>query len=140
MEPSVETQIWMALKTHLLTYVTPHPVLMPAQKTIQPGTDLPVAYWRVGRVVAEPVNILVDHGKKHQRTGFLMVTLVEPINQEIEVFDNKAGKMAGHFVDGTNMHYGDVCVTVTDYPYVMDAYEESGYWETPVRIPWRCFA
>lgn len=140
MQPTVETKIWMALKSRINSYSTSMPKLMPGEKYARPSGDLPLPYIRVGRVVTDPVGLMISHGQRHDRTGFLMLTVVEPLGHPVEVYDNNAGLIAQHFVDGTSMRYQDVCVTVTDYPYVMDGFEESGYWETPVRIPWRCFA
>lgn len=140
MQPSVETKIWMALKSRINSYATSMPKLMPGEKYTRPSGDLPLPYIRVGRVSVDPIPVFIDHGKRHDRTGFLMLTVVEPLHQSIEVYDNSAGMLAHHFKDGTSMAFRDVCVTVTAYPHVMDGFEESGYWETPVRIPWRCFA
>lgn len=136
MDAAVETKIWLALKSRIATLGMNIPVLMPAEKHIQPTTE----YIRVGRVTIDPSRVLIANGKKYERTGFLMLTLVSPLHSNIEVFDNKAGKIAMHFADGKSMQYSDVCVTVTSYPHVVDGYEDGNYWNTPVRIPWRCFA
>lgn len=137
---SVEAKIWLALKNRMQLFPTSRPVLWPGENTPIPnGVD---GYWRVGRVFADPANIFVDDGKKHRRTGFLMVTLVRGLTGTgpVETKDTEAGNLAAWFKDGTSMRFEGVCVKVNNYPYVMDGYEESGYWETPVRIPWLCFA
>lgn len=136
-----EASIWLALKSRLKTLLPNVPKAYPAEtfRPPQNGTLLS-PYLRIGRVSTDPVRMLIDDGKPHWRTGSLMVTLVYPLGQPgVEIYDQIAGSIALHFKDGTNMRYGDVCVTVTSYPHVQEGYEDSGYWTVPVRIPWRCF-
>lgn len=97
-------------------------------------------YFRIGRVSVDPIRMHLDFGKPHERTGSLIVTLVYPLGSDVSVYDNIAGQVAEHFQDGTQMRYKDICVLVTDYPYVNEGYEDNGYWTVPVSIPWRCFA
>ena len=136
MTPSVETKIWLALKNHLMQYDPSITKLMPAQIEAPPRDK----YIRVGSVTVAPQSILIDDGKPHRRTGFLVLSVVMPLHQATEVYDNEAGQLARHFIDGTQVYYGGVCVTVTSYPHIGDGYQESGFWETPVRVQWQCFA
>lgn len=142
MTPSVETSIWLALKSHIESIPTPFKIAWPGESFDIPSEDgVLVPYWRVGWLSVAPVAMEIAFGKAHQRTGFLMVTLVHPMGENVAVFNEYAGQLAAEFKDGTKMRYGGaVCVEVPNYPHVQDGYEDSGYWTIPVRIPWRCFA
>ncbi|MFG0227284.1 phage tail terminator-like protein, partial [Streptococcus suis] len=80
-------------------------------------------YLRVGRVSADPVRLFLGDGEPHRRTGSLMVTLVHPLVQAVAVYDQIAAGIAEHFIDGTQMRYGAVCVAVSSYPHVQEGYE-----------------
>lgn len=141
MSAKVETSIWLALKGRIETLLPSYAKAWPGQTFQIPmvgGTPQP--FLRVGRVSAAPLRQLIAHGQPHERTGILMVTLVHPLGQDVAVYDQIAAGIAEHFRDGTAMRYGNVCVTVSAYPHVMDGYEDNGYWTVPVRVPWRCFA
>lgn len=139
--PSVETKIWLALKSRVETIPLTFVKAWPGQKFTPPaGTNTLPPYLRIGRVTVDPVRPLLGYGGPHQRTGRLIVTLVYPLGPDTAVFDNIAGTIAAHFKDGTNMRYGDVCLTVPEYPYVNEGYEDNGYWTVPISIPWRCYA
>lgn len=141
MTPGIETSIWLALKSRIDTLPLAYPRAWPGQTFQVPSSGgLPQPFLRIGRVSVAPVRQLIADGKPHARTGSLMVTLVHPLGQDVAVYDQIASGIARHFVDGTQMRYGAVCVTVRDYPHVQDGYTEDGYWTVPIRIPWRCFA
>src|SRR5699024_2809421 len=136
MMPAIETQIWLALKSGIDSLGLSLPIAWPAEKF----TALTSGYIRVGHVTAAPNPEMLATGKKHTRRGFLMLTLVMPLGQDTSVFIDQAGQIAEHFKDGYTVRYGSVCVTITSAPHVMDGYEDGGYWNVPVRIPWRTFA
>lgn len=137
----IETSIWLALKSRVeslsLTYLRAWPgaVFTPpsAGGKLQP-------FLRIGRVSVAPVGLLVDKGQPHERRGSLIITLVYPLGQDISVYDEMGAKIASHFKDGIEMRYSDICVSVRDYPHVQEGYEETGYWNVPVVIPWKCYA
>lgn len=138
MTPTVETSIWLALKARVQSLPLQIAKAWPAEKFTVPA--LPAGFIRVGRVSIAPVRELIADGKPHNRTGMLMVTLVQPLRYDVSVYDEQAGKIAEHFTDGTQMYYNGVCVNVTSYPHVQEGYEDNGYWTVPVSIPWRAFA
>ncbi|MPS98607.1 MAG: hypothetical protein E2581_08915 [Pseudomonas sp.] len=141
MSAGIETSIWLALKSRIDTLPLAYPRAWPGQTFQVPASGgLPQPYLRVGRVSADPVRLFLGDGEPHRRTGSLMVTLVHPLGQAVAVYDQIAAGIAAHFVDGTEMVYGDLLVTVRDYPHVQEGYEDTGYWSVPVRIPWRCYA
>lgn len=143
--PTVETSIWLALQSRVESLdigvsVKMYPGELP-QSPPSSGDELQ-PFLRVGRVSADPVSPLIAYGKPSVRTGSLVVTLVHPLSASYTItrYDQLAGLIARHFVDGTQMKYGDVCVTVPDYPSVQEGYEDNGFWTVPVIIPWRTFA
>ena len=145
MSSTVETSIWLALRSRVESLdigvdVKMYPGELPQTPPSSGGVLQP--YLRVGRVSADPVSPLIAYGKPSVRTGSLVVTLVHPLSASYTVsrYDQLAGLIARHFVDGTQMRHGDICVTVTDYPSVQEGYEDNGYWTVPVIIPWRTFA
>lgn len=145
MSATVETSIWLALRSRVESLdigvdVKMYPGELP-QTPPSSGSALQ-PYLRVGRVSADPISPLIAYGKPSVRTGSLVITLVHPLSKSYTVsrYDQLAGLIARHFVDGTQMKYGDVCVTVPDYPSVQEGYEDNGYWTVPVIIPWRTFA
>lgn len=141
MSAKTETSIWLALKSRVESIPIPYAAAWPGQ-TFEPpflsGALQP--YLRIGRVTVSPVPQLIDSGRRHDRSGSLIVTLVHPLGQDVSVYDQIAATIAEHFRDGTAMRYGGVCVSVTSYPHVQEGYEENGYWTVPVSIPWRTFA
>lgn len=143
MSATVETSIWLALRGAVETLPMALPKAWPGEVFEVPygGTPaLPLPYLRIGRLVSEPVRMLIKDGQPHERTGSLMVTLVYPLGQNVAVYDQLAGRIADHFRDGTRARYGDVCVSVPSYPHVQEGYEDAGYWTVPIRIRWRSFA
>ena len=134
--PAVETKIYLALKNSVEELGLSLPIAWPAELfTVNTG-----GYIRVGVVTAAPTPTLIADGKKHVRRGSLMITLVTPMHQDSSVFVEMAASIAKQFKEGANVRYDDVCVTITSAPHVMDGYEDGGYWNVPVRIPWRTFA
>lgn len=143
MSARVEAAIWLALKSQIESLPITYEKAWPGQVFNIPygGTpSMPKPYLRIGRVSVAPVRQMIADGRRHERTGSLIITLVHPLGQDIAVYDQMAGEIAEHFKDGAAMKYGNVCVTVTAYPHVQEGYEDNGYWTVPVSIPWRCFA
>ena len=134
--PTIETQIWLALKSHIETIPLSLPFAWPAEKF----TAVSDGYIRVGTVTAAPSRVMIPDGHKYTRTGFLMLTLVMPMNQKTAVFTELAGQIAAHFNDSVKMRYGSVCVSIESNPQVMDGYMDGGYWNIPIRIAWRTFS
>lgn len=141
MSALIETSIWLALKGRVQSLPLSYAKAWPGQTFEVPHTNTTLLpYLRIGRVSVSPTRILIAPGKPHDRNGSLMITLVYPLGQDVSVYDQIGATIADHFRDGTQMFYGGVCVSVTDYPHVQEGYEDNGYWTVPVRVPWRCFA
>lgn len=141
MSPTINTSIWLALKSHIETIPLGFPIAWPGMTFELPHEkDSIKPYIRAGRVNATPTRQVIDNGKPYTRTGILILTLVHPLGQTTSVFDEYAGVIAEHFNDSATMRYGSVCVTIPEYPQVVEGYEDGGYYNIPIRIPWRCSA
>lgn len=147
--PSVETKIWLALRERIESMPLTFAKAWPAETFTPTHTDGQLTpYLRIGRVTVAPIPVFIDTGRRHQRTGTLIITLVHPINKikagyegyGAPVYDEYAGQIAAHFAEGTTMYYGGVCVKITAQPHVQPGYEDNGYWQVPISIPWRTFA
>lgn len=141
MAANTETSIWLAIKSRIDTLLTTYPKAYPGQTFTPPfsGSTL-LPYLRIGRVVAPPANQFYYEGQPHRREGFIIITLVTPLGQNVSVYDQIAGDIAQHFNDAVKMTYGSLTVSIPTYPHVLEGYEDNGYWTVPVRVPWLCIA
>lgn len=143
MDASTETKIWMALKSRVESLPLSFTKAWPAEKFIPPSGGspvMPLPYLRIGRVSADPARVFIPNGGQYDRSGALVITLVHPLGQAGEVYDQMAGVIADHFNDTVKLSYGGLCVSVPEYPSVNEGFEDNGYWSVPVRVPWRVFA
>lgn len=141
--PTAEVKIWLALKSGIDTVPLEFPKAWPAEVfTPSSSGGITSPYLRIGRVSVDPVPQFIEEGKRHLRTGTLIITLVHPLrpNTPVAVYDQYAGTIAQHFAEGSAMRYDDVCVKVNSQPHVQPGYEDNGYWTVPVSIPWRTMA
>lgn len=142
MSAGIETSIWLALKSRIESLPLNYPKALPGQIKFEPpslnGKLLP--FIRVGKVSVAPADPYIDDGNPSWRYGALILALVYPFGQELEVYEHLASKIATHFAQGTEMEYGELTVVSRSTPHVQDGYEDNGYWAVPVRIPWRCYA
>lgn len=139
--PSVETKIWLALRERVESIPLTFAKAWPAETFTPTHTNGQLTpYLRIGRVTVAPIPVFIDAGKRHQRTGTLIITLVHPLGQVTSVYDEYAGQIAAHFAEGIAMYYDGVCVKITAQPHVQPGYEDNGYWQVPISIPWRTFA
>ena len=141
MAANIETSIWLAIKARIATLLPTYGKAYPGETFTPPysGSAL-LPYLRIGRVSAVPVNQFYYDGEPYRREGFIIITLVTPLGQNVSVYDQIAGDIAQHFNDTVKMTYGALTVSIPSYPHVVEGYEENGYWTIPVRIPWLCFA
>lgn len=139
--PSVETKIWVALKSRIDTIPLPFDKAWPAETFTPTHTGGKLTpYLRIGRVSIAPVPVFIDTGKRHQRTGTLIITMVHPLGQVTSVYDEYAGQIAAHFSEGATVYYDGICVKINVQPHVQPGFEDNGYWQVPISIPWRTFA
>ena len=132
--PTIETKIHIALKSQ--SKQLPYKVVY-AGELYKPSGD---PYARFGEVHADPSGVFISDGKLYSRTGFVVITFVATLPKTSEYFAQQAGLIAALYHDGVKMSYGGVCVSVSSAATLLNSYETDGYWNVPVRIPWRCFA
>lgn len=140
--PTIETSIWLALKSRVESIGVAYPRAWPGEMfTVPVSGTAPLPYLRIGRVSIAPVGQLIEYGKPLLRTGSLIVTLVYPMAAKVTLtmMEEIAGQIAAHFKDGTQIRYEQACVTIGEYPNVQEGYLDAGYWTVPVVIRWRCF-
>lgn len=131
--PGVETMIWRALRKRLEAFVGLPPVLYAGTASGTPQ----VAHLLVSTITAPPDRKYLAHGRAYERRGTLQVLyrhLLATLN--VTATKQEAGLLAAHFVDGTKMIDGTVCLLVVEYPEVADGFEADGWWNTPIRIRW----
>lgn len=137
----IETSIWLALKSRVVSLPLVYERAWPGQTFTPPSAGGKLQpFLSIGRVSSAPVGMFIDAGKPHERRGSLIITLVYPLGQDIAVYDELGAKIAAYFKDGVEMRYADICASVRGYPHVQEGYEETGYWHVPVVIPWKCYA
>ena len=116
MSAKTETSIWIAIKSRIDGLSLNYDIAWPGER-FTPGAK---PYLRLGRVSATPTREFISDGKPHNHTGSIIITLVYPIGPSVSAFDQIGATIAEHFRDGTQMRYGDVCVTVTSYPHMQE--------------------
>lgn len=131
--PTVETAIWMALKSRVQSLGLP--VIWPGQTDSSGQRHLTVM-----NIVAPPARVLIGAGK-HDRLGTLQIALRTPLKGFVyEAEQEQAGMIAEHFPADLALRFGGTCVRVTAAPEVADGFRDDGFWMTPVRVRWRAFA
>jgi len=127
----------MALRAKILTLpFSPMPAVAFPADVFSPGS---AAFLAVGINSAQPRRYLLARGK-NDRTGTVTISYVAPIGQNGAVYTEAGGLIAAHFPEELKLRFEDVCVRITDYPHVVDGYQDDGWWRTPVTIKWRVSA
>ncbi|MBM3604275.1 MAG: hypothetical protein FJX25_05835 [Alphaproteobacteria bacterium] len=133
--PSVETEIWEALRTRIKALPLPLPIAMPGSIY-----ELGDGEWlAVGRATQPPRRILIAGGP-HERIGTLTLAHCAPLGRDSSWYEQRAGLIAAHFPEDLLLPFGSVTVRVREAPHVQDGYRDGGWWRTPVAIRWACFA
>lgn len=134
MAASIETSIWLALRSRIETLpLSPSlPVAYPASSYSPDGE----AYLSVGGVSLAPERVLVGRGA-HERNGTLGLIYIAPLGQDISVYTQVAGTIAAHFPDDLRLRHGDVCVRITARAHVPGGFRDGAMWHEPVTIPWQ---
>lgn len=135
--PSVETKIWLALKSRAETAATlvGLPVAWPNENFTAPSSG----YLRVRQVPNTPLRPFLGSDAPHERLGVLQIMVLAPRNQNAAVAQEMAGKIAAHFPADHAMFYDDVMVKVRQAPRVGEVVPEGTYAEVAVEVQYRCF-
>lgn len=136
--PSIETQIWLALKARVaaLTLSPALPVAWPNEDFIKPITG----YLRVTHVPNVNRRLFIGSTEPHQRIGLLQVDVFSRKNQDASVAAEIAGQVAAWFPTDLRMTYGTVSVRVTKAPDVAQAIADDTHWLAPTSVEYECFA
>jgi hypothetical protein len=136
--PSIETQIWLALKGRVQSLVLSPvlPIAWPNEDFTKPLTG----YLRVTHVPNVNRRLMIGSAGKHQRIGLLQVDVFSKKNENAAVAAETAGQVAAWFPTDLRMRYGAVTVRVTKAPDVAQAIADDTHWLTPVTIAYEAFA
>ncbi len=134
--PSVETEIWLALKGRVAAAAGALDIAWPAEDFF-PKAGCP--FLQVANLINQPARLSVTRGA-HDRSGTLAMILVYPMGQPVEVSVEVAGVIAAQFPDDLQLRYGEACVRIESAPHVVDGFRDGGWWRTPINVFWRAFA
>lgn len=147
--PTVETAIWMALRTRVASLVlTPALQVAWPKETFTPpqgGNPVrPVPYLEVRHLPNANQRLYIGHDEPHRRAGILQLTLKYPValNHSEAVQTQIAGQIAAHFPPGLKMKFQELTVHVERAPDVAQSFRDGSdpYWQTPVSIRYWCEA
>ena len=129
--PSIETSIWLALKSRLkaLTLNPALPIAWPNESFNRP----PTGYLRATWIPNTTRRMLIGAGP-HQRLGILQVDVMAKKNQDIAVATEIAGKVASHFPADLCMRSHGVAARVTRAPEIAQPIAEDSHLMVPVTI------
>ncbi|MFC3628200.1 phage tail terminator-like protein [Paracoccus angustae] len=128
--PTDETKRWMAVKPRIIAAAGDLPIAWPKADFDPDGK----AYLAVGRVKAEPQRVTIR--TQHRQVWSLMMMLMTPLSdrQPVEVTDEQAGQIAGHFPVDLKLTYEWQAMRVTERPHVSEGFREGAWWQTPIRV------
>ncbi|MER8999989.1 DUF4128 domain-containing protein [Mesorhizobium australicum] len=136
--PSIETQIWLALKGRVQGLVlTPAlPIAWPNEDFTKPTTG----YLRVTHVPNVNRRLFIGSTEPHQRIGLLQVDVFAKKNQDASVAAEIAGQVAAWFPTDLRANYGTMIVRITKAPDVAQAIADDTHWQTPVSVEYETYA
>ena len=140
--PTIETQIWTALRTRMAALV-----LSPVVPVLWPGEDETLPNGSCFEVSFLPNNTdrLFQKGTDpHRYFGILNIGVltVPGASYHLTYAQELAGDVAGHFPADLAMYYSDVTVKVMKQPSIGGGFrdEARARWLTPVTVEYECFA
>ncbi|MER8846047.1 DUF4128 domain-containing protein [Mesorhizobium australicum] len=136
--PSIETQIWLALKGRVQGLVlTPAlPIAWPNEDFTKPTTG----YLRVTHVPNINRRLFIGSTEPHQRIGLLQIDVFAKKNQDASVAAEIAGQVAAWFVADSRLTYSTVSLRITKAPAVAQAITDDTHWQTPVSVEYETYA
>lgn len=138
--PSIETIIWLAIKSHLATLTTsPTMTIYDPGATITPASDSngPLPFITTSDVRNDSNRVTIGP-EVHERSGTLLVSVQWPIARAVSHIQlvEIAGKIAEHFKADTRMKYGLTCVRTTKDADILQPYRDNTYRVAVVRVYW----
>lgn len=143
MTPTIDTQIWEALRAAVATAAGALPVAYPGEEFTPPSTSTrQLPYIAMGGT-ATAARAVISRTGALERTGIITLVHVAPIGYNAAWYVERASDLlAGFPLDGCS-RYDSVTVrwgNGLSVPRLERGFRENGYIRTPVLIPWRCAA
>lgn len=143
--PELETQIWMALKQSVVAAAGIAPIAWPTDTLpfVPPTTaGMLLPFIAVGDTQSS-IRALISSTATPETTGILSLAYVAPLGYTHEWYIQRASALKSSFpIDGLS-RFQSACVQWGNglaVPRVERGYRDSGYYRTPVIIPWRLAA
>ncbi|MCO6050842.1 DUF4128 domain-containing protein [Mesorhizobium sp. RP14(2022)] len=130
--PSIETKIWMALKTRAETMVAS--LGLPASWPNQDFTPPSGNYLRISHIPNINTRPFLASDEPHRRMSILQIDVFAKKNQDIAVSTELAGKVAAFFPPDLPMRFDGVTVKVSKAPDVAQALPTDTHMQVPVSI------
>lgn len=124
---SVEGDLHSALMARVET-ITGYPILYP-----QKGGDVPTGEHITAFHLPNDNTRAELAGQIMERQGFLVLTLVSPLDVYEVVSKRKAGEIAAYFPNDLDLTSGTARVTITGHS-VRQGRQEGQRWETPIWV------
>lgn len=136
--PTIETSIWLVLKARMQALVLSPvlPIAWPNESFNKPAGG----YLRVTRIPNVNRRLFLGSADPHQRLGLLQIDVFGKKNENVAIAAEIAGKVAEHFVCGTEMWRNGLRVAVTKAPDVGQPIDGDTHIQVPVTIAYECFA
>lgn len=136
--PSVETEIWLALKKRVESLpLMPMPIAWPGRNYIPVSG---VQFLSVSEVTIAPRRIIINRSI-NDRSGTITIVAVQGFDQDPSAYKETGGIIAKHFASDVCLRYGSVRLHLMseggNTVHVDAGYRDGGWFHTPVIIPWR---
>lgn len=143
MTPTIDTQIWLALRSAVTAAAGSLPVAWPGEAFTPPRTATALSpYVAMGDTTTAARAVIGSRGAL-DRTGIITLVYVAPMGYNAAWYIERASDLLDGFpLDGC-VRYDSVTVRWGNglaVPRVERGFQDNGYWRTPVLIPWRCAA
>lgn len=138
--PTVETQIWMALRESVELAAGSLPVSWPGEVFNPPVTPTGVLPFLSVGDTQTAQRVFTASDAPHQYTGILTVSYVAAIGYNTAWYKQRASGLLEYFKPNGIARYQDVCLRWGNglaVPRLEQGYRDDGYFRTPVIIPWR---
>lgn len=149
MTATVETKIWMALKSRVQSLPMSYPIDWPRVPFTKPQSGNPVQpdpYLEVRLLPNTSQRLFIGSNDPHRRMGILQVSLMYPIARTTGTvdwetqFSQIGGTIAAHFPADLRMHFEGLSVRVEKAPDVAQPFRDEVYWRVPCTIRYEAYA
>ena len=139
----IDTQIWMALKNAVQSAAGTIPVAWPGEKFTPPKSAKKLTPFIAMGDTQTALRAFINSPAPLERNGIVTLAFVAPLGYDAAWYVEQAARLLAFFpVDGGS-RFQSVCVrwgNGSAVPRVERGFQDSGYFRTPIIIPWRCSA